>query len=262
MMLTDVNLSDARDIRINDYLLIFSLVFSYYDHFITIDREVKYLWTRPKKPSTYWFLANRYFFFSVGIIVALFQFMPPKSPKRSGVFFNNDLISQMASSKLRELQSITADSRGGKPALSIRTDDLAGICTIWMLVLAWLVYEYFISFGQLTPLLPQWALSPGHKTTATHLTFSCQVGLSYETSKRLGMAWAAMFAYDSIVFALTLIKTWRAARNIEIRARRLPMSTLLLRDGAIYFAVMALANLANILTFYARTPLLWIPLNH
>ncbi|KAF8890463.1 hypothetical protein BD779DRAFT_1517895 [Infundibulicybe gibba] len=51
------------------------------------------------------------------------------------------------------------------------------------------------------------------------------------------------------------MKTWREGRNVAIH-RRLPMITLFLRDGGIYFAVMALANLANILTFYFCGPFL------
>ncbi|KAF8876004.1 hypothetical protein BD779DRAFT_1804446 [Infundibulicybe gibba] len=101
-----------------------------------------------------------------------------------------------------------------------------------------------------------WAVFANQNTTVSQQMFDCHTGLSYDTSKRLAIAWEALFAYDSIVFALTVMKTWRAGRNIEIRARRLPIITLLLRDGAIYFAVMALSNLANILTFYFCGPFL------
>ncbi|KAF8876010.1 hypothetical protein BD779DRAFT_1677997 [Infundibulicybe gibba] len=197
----DVGLSDARDIHLDSYLRVFALVFLYYDHLITIDREIKFVWTQPKKPSTYWFLANRYFFFSVNIVVTLFEFMPSKSPKRFGVILSDELISQMVP-------------------------------------------------------LTVWALFAGQNTSTSQQMFGCHTGISYDTSKRLATAWEASFAYDSIIFTLTLMKRWRAGQNIDVHVQQLPIFTLLLRDGAIYFAVMALANLANILTFYFCGPFL------
>ncbi|KAF8874531.1 hypothetical protein BD779DRAFT_250608 [Infundibulicybe gibba] len=101
-----------------------------------------------------------------------------------------------------------------------------------------------------------WALFAGQATTVSKQTSGCHIGLSYDTSKRLATAWEALFVYDSMIFALTLVKTWWVGRNIKIRTRQPSLITLLLRDGAIYFAVMALSNLANILTFYFCGPFL------
>ncbi|KAF8879499.1 hypothetical protein BD779DRAFT_1151143 [Infundibulicybe gibba] len=100
-----------------------------------------------------------------------------------------------------------------------------------------------------------WAVFAGPKTVVLQQTFGCYARPSYDTSIRLATAWEAMFAYDSIVFALTLVKTWRR-RNVKFRMGELPIVSLLLRDGAIYFAVMALSNLANIMTFYFCGPFL------
>ncbi|KAG7086843.1 hypothetical protein E1B28_002764 [Marasmius oreades] len=77
---------------------------------------------------------------------------------------------------------------------------------------------------------------------------------------RLAAAWEALFVYDTILFVLTLHKTWRERprrRGIVMTEGRvyLPLLSLILRDGAIYYAVMALANLVNILTFYHRNDL-------
>ncbi|KAF5352989.1 hypothetical protein D9758_007966 [Tetrapyrgos nigripes] len=59
-------------------------------------------------------------------------------------------------------------------------------------------------------------------------------------------AWEALFVYDSLLFAMIIIKGYKNKRSME----RMPLLHMILRDGAIYFAVMALANLANIFTFY------------
>ncbi|KAF8890472.1 hypothetical protein BD779DRAFT_1517995 [Infundibulicybe gibba] len=98
-----------------------------------------------------------------------------------------------------------------------------------------------------------WALFFAKNTTVAQPMTSCHIGLSYDTSTRFAITWESVFAYDLIIFVLTLTKTWRAGRNMGM-----PLITLFLRDGnrATYFAVTTLSNLANILTFYFCGPFL------
>ncbi|KAI9459159.1 hypothetical protein BJY52DRAFT_384051 [Lactarius psammicola] len=48
----------------------------------------------------------------------------------------------------------------------------------------------------------------------------------------------------------------RKLHNMEISLSGMGLLDVFLRDGALYFAVMALANLANIFTFYFSRPAL------
>ncbi|KAF8876008.1 hypothetical protein BD779DRAFT_178612 [Infundibulicybe gibba] len=228
-------LSDAWDIRLDSYLRVFALVFLYYDHLITMDREIKFVWARPKKPSTYWFLANRYFLPSVNIVVTLFEFTPFKSLK------------SCESYRVSRQVLIVANHILVSVLMTMRVYALYGRSS-------WILGSMAI-VGAAAGGVTCWVLSAGQNTTTSQQIFGCNTGLSYNTSRRLVIIWKASFAYDSIIFALTLMRTWRAGRNIEVRAQ-LPITTLLLRDGAIYFAVMALSNLANILTFYFCGPFL------
>ncbi|KAH6908785.1 hypothetical protein BKA70DRAFT_1426674 [Coprinopsis sp. MPI-PUGE-AT-0042] len=52
-------------------------------------------------------------------------------------------------------------------------------------------------------------------------------------------AWEALFAYDSIIFTLTIWKTVKERRERRITGSTLLWWTLLLRDGAIYYAISA-----------------------
>ncbi|THV01708.1 hypothetical protein K435DRAFT_836765 [Dendrothele bispora CBS 962.96] len=66
-------------------------------------------------------------------------------------------------------------------------------------------------------------------------------------------AWEALLVYDMLLFVMVLLKGYKMKRSSE----RVPILEIVLRHGAIYFvpvvkSVMALANLANILTFYVR----------
>ncbi|EEB97744.1 hypothetical protein MPER_02871 [Moniliophthora perniciosa FA553] len=66
--------------------------------------------------------------------------------------------------------------------------------------------------------------------------------------------WLALFIYDMVTFILTAARTYKFWRKDNVQPLRMSLFPLLFRDGAIYFAVMAQANLANILTFYLCGP--------
>ncbi|EAU82115.2 hypothetical protein CC1G_09574 [Coprinopsis cinerea okayama7 len=70
----------------------------------------------------------------------------------------------------------------------------------------------------------------------------------------LAGAWEALFAYDSIIFTLTLWKTIKERRERRVTGVNIALVDILLRDGAMYYAIMALCNLANIMTFYFGGP--------
>ncbi|KAE9404651.1 hypothetical protein BT96DRAFT_412320 [Gymnopus androsaceus JB14] len=101
-----------------------------------------------------------------------------------------------------------------------------------------------------------WVLTDQNSTTSplgSGTLTGCHIGLSRKTAIRVAASWESLFVYDSMLFALTLIKTYRTRRKGTLRINLL---SLLLRDGAIYFALMALANLSNLLTFYLAPPYL------
>ncbi|KAF8996251.1 hypothetical protein BDQ17DRAFT_1364662 [Cyathus striatus] len=61
----------------------------------------------------------------------------------------------------------------------------------------------------------------------------------------IAAAWEALMVYDTMIFCLTLYKTWTTRLDHGITGIRIPLISLILRDGI----TMVLANLANILTF-------------
>lgn len=50
------------------------MLFFSYDYLITLSDEVHFIWQRPKRRSSYWFLLNRYLAFSTNFIMAFFTF--------------------------------------------------------------------------------------------------------------------------------------------------------------------------------------------
>jgi len=78
----------------------------------------------------------------------------------------------------------------------------------------------------------------------------CAEPLSHEQGIRLAIAWGGQLAFDVVVFFLTLYQS-----ILIVRTSRRPLISTLLRDGVLYFAILTVVNLANILTFLLAAPL-------
>ncbi|KAJ3559388.1 hypothetical protein NM688_g385 [Phlebia brevispora] len=87
------------------------------------------------------------------------------------------------------------------------------------------------------------------------LVEGCHISLNRIKAIRTAVSWEALFAYDVLIVSLT----WFKAHRERSRRRGLDKNDLfglIVRDGAIYFAIMAGANLLNTLTFYILAPAL------
>ena len=72
----------------------------------------------------------------------------------------------------------------------------------------------------------------------------------------IAVAWIAQAVFDMIIFGLTIYRTLQTRRFRDGRGLLLSGSglvDLVWRDGAMYFVVMAMSNVANIVTFYLLT---------
>ncbi|KAF7349450.1 hypothetical protein MSAN_01735000 [Mycena sanguinolenta] len=86
----------------------------------------------------------------------------------------------------------------------------------------------------------------------------CHSDFSRHTSMHLAGAWGVLFVFDTLVFCLTVFHAYSTQSRFGPGAQiNMPMYTLIIRDGAIYFGAIALANLANIVTFIVNG--FWIP---
>ena len=72
----------------------------------------------------------------------------------------------------------------------------------------------------------------------------------------IAVAWIAQAVFDMIIFGLTVYRTLQTRRFRDGRGLLLSGSgivDLVWRDGAMYFVVMVMSNVANIVTFYLLT---------
>jgi len=224
----------ARDIFAHNFLHLAAITFLFYDHLITSGNEIDYLWRRPKSASAYWFFFNRYFAFFGNITVTALEFtsLPLQSCKQYNLFrqlmlvLNQVLVCILLTLRIYALYS----------------------CSVRILT-------YMVGSGAVLAGISCWALF-GQKSAPAQQSSGCHIGLSRVTAIRLASAWEALFIYDSILFSLIVLKTWRTRKDFSMNASRtaVPILYIIFRDGATYFAVMALANLTNILTFYLCDP--------
>ncbi|KAJ7802294.1 hypothetical protein B0H14DRAFT_3781166 [Mycena olivaceomarginata] len=66
--------ADQSFSRLSRYVFIVGLVVLIYDHRLTLETEVKLMWSAKLRPGTYWFFAVRYIALSANIGVAVFNF--------------------------------------------------------------------------------------------------------------------------------------------------------------------------------------------
>ncbi|KAG2125038.1 hypothetical protein DEU56DRAFT_983397 [Suillus clintonianus] len=81
----------------------------------------------------------------------------------------------------------------------------------------------------------------------------CYESYDATTPASPGLAWVALFAYESLIFILTvsrIFKTKGLLRSPSLLMCRRNIIDIIFQDGAMYFAVMSLSNIPNILAFY------------
>ncbi|KAH7878197.1 uncharacterized protein C8R40DRAFT_1167601 [Lentinula edodes] len=80
--------------------------------------------------------------------------------------------------------------------------------------------------------------------TVTMNQAGCRFWLDQRDASCLALVWGGMLLFDFLVFSLTLYKALTLQRD-----SRMTLLSVLMRDGTIYFGVMAISIIGNMLTF-------------
>ncbi|KAH8796792.1 hypothetical protein DL96DRAFT_1566109 [Flagelloscypha sp. PMI_526] len=98
----------------------------------------------------------------------------------------------------------------------------------WIL---WLIILMALGFGGVAG----WSIASAPDSDVTGEDGQCpEPGIAPQTAIRHAVAWDCMFAFDTIIFALTMVRGYRATRESG-RRLSVPLVDVMLRDGAIYF---------------------------
>ncbi|KAJ3747799.1 hypothetical protein DFH05DRAFT_849602 [Lentinula detonsa] len=87
------------------------------------------------------------------------------------------------------------------------------------------------------------------ETVVVSNELGCQLWLNQQNASCLALVWGGMLLFDFLVFSLTLYKALTLQRD-----GRVTLLSVLMRDGTVYFGVMAISIIANILTFMLGIP--------
>ncbi|KAG1726402.1 hypothetical protein EDB19DRAFT_1752603 [Suillus lakei] len=202
-----------------------------YDHMVTLPEEIAFIWCRPKVLSAILFLVNRYVALVGNIFGLIIDFLPAVSDESCSKYM---LVREL----FLFLQQITVCL-----TLTLRTYALYGrsrrlLCCLVIISLALAGAASAGSFGD-------------NSNTATDMQGSdCHNTLTAETAVRYGLAWVAVFVYESLIFVLTIFRTCKIRGLLRLSLSRRNILDIMFQDGAMYFAAMTLINLPNILTYY------------
>ncbi|KAJ7151948.1 hypothetical protein C8R46DRAFT_1357579 [Mycena filopes] len=215
----------------------------YWDHLITLDAEIHHLWGSRKSMSAYWFYLNRYVGFFAGIPVAVLPFLPLSTQDCS----RYNLVRQGA---LVLMQSIAT------------TIMVIRVYALWGRNRRVLIF--LVALGACVVGTGLYSLT-GQKIDRQQSLGGCHFQLSQTTAYRIASGWEALFVLDSVIFGMTIYNahaTRQRAPPLNMNDVRfnpessLSLHQVLIRDGAQYFGLVALANLANISTYYFAAYLL------
>ncbi|KAJ7131497.1 hypothetical protein C8R43DRAFT_1133724 [Mycena crocata] len=219
-----------------------TLALLFYDYFLTLGWESSRYWGAKASWPTVLFFLNRYgtLLGNVPVVIQAFWTAPVSTNKISmytafsnGLYFDPHpyfiIIIQIIVGVMLILRTYALYQRS-KRVLSLLVVFSAGV----------------IGVGVWSTVFSGTAGNPGADLP---LYIGCTYEITKPQSVGLVIAWAAMGVFDCLIFFLTLY------RALSQRHRtRLPLLTVLLRDGSVYFGVMVISNLSNILTFLFGGP--------
>ncbi|EIW60024.1 uncharacterized protein TRAVEDRAFT_70525 [Trametes versicolor FP-101664 SS1] len=265
----------AYSVRWDTSLTLSALTILYYDYAMTIFSEIEYYWIPAKHSLSFFlFVTNRYIGI-LGPIPVFFEYFSAVSEHRSvsnrhcadiSTRSRSDVIPLDRCRQLQLYHQIFAMLSQAVVAilLILRTYALYN-CSKRMLAL--LISMHLggavhclirpsarrALHRELTRRLKSAVLtSKSPLTTDTPLGFRyslCNLSLTDDQGVHLALAWSAMLWFDTIIFLLTLYKAVLMRRELSGG-----LLEVLFRDGTIYYGILVVVNMINIITFLKTAP--------
>ncbi|KAJ7889536.1 hypothetical protein B0H14DRAFT_1161370 [Mycena olivaceomarginata] len=228
--------SDPQTIYLQNYCHLFPVCFLVYDQIITLAKEIDLVWRRPRAPSAYWFLALRYGALMINLPIGVFSFVSLPSPK---VW-------------MLQLRRRASSFHASHRACSLSGHDYSSLRSLWAQCARFVVADWNRGMSNGSYCVgrrgrPAWT-SPNRTFGMPFLHRSIRL---ISSSHCVGVFVRIRLYY----FGLTVYNAYLTRRAVG-PDQAMPIHRLMVRDGAIYFAAMAFANLTNITTFFINGRLL------
>ncbi|KAJ7121495.1 hypothetical protein C8R44DRAFT_981612 [Mycena epipterygia] len=229
----------------NYYFNLVSFTLLFYDYFLTFEWEVSRYWGSAFTWPNILFFANRYGTLLGNIPVVIHE----NRDVRLDALTKPPALTLSLWARCRHLESY-------HQYFIIATQVMVGA----MLILrTYALYErskrvltFMLSVTVGGVIVGLWSVvtgKAGDNSANLRLYFGCNYAISHSQGISLAAAWAGVAVFDCMIFLLTLYKVFTRRRP-----NGADLLTVLLRDGSVYFGVMVMSNLSNILTFVLGSP--------
>jgi len=211
------------------YYLLVSVVILCYDHVITFGQEVQLIWRQKFTFTTLLYVLNRYFTELAYIPTILFLFNSPHGPHM-----------QACSSFAHYPGSVSVVSQAVISAFLVMRSYALLRRQLWVLLVT--IPLSIVSVG-----VTAWAIVQVETATIVFGDQMSCVPVRMVSINPFRASWLVHTLFDTLVFAITVWKTYhwqKEQRRFGIKSR---LAELLLRDGSLYYVIMALVNLFNFL---------------
>ncbi|OBZ66687.1 hypothetical protein A0H81_13289 [Grifola frondosa] len=211
------------------YFSLIALTLLYYDFVLTISMEVERYWSGGRSWASFFYFVNRYLSV-LSIIPVVFEFFSNVSETVSINWL------RMVSQSFDKCYSITSVSS----LLILRTYALYNRSR----KILYLLISTF-GIGGLVSLLAMFMTSK-QEGSSNHVMIipGCDLTVSTKQGYYMAVAWGPILVFDGTVFVLTLYKALEVGRTWSGS-----LFKIMLRDGTIYFGIIAICYLSNILTY-------------
>jgi len=234
--MSDLTTDELLELNLNRYLQLIAFTILIHEYCITFTREVERFW-RHKRTTLVaaFFFLNRYFVPLGHVPVVFHNFWISTAHNKQIICHHLQtyhhyyvLIVQILVSVMLIVRTFALYGRSRRIlALTVGTMGAIAIVSCWSI-----------------------ATKPAETTNESRGHFvvnGCASPISQALALRYAKDWVGLLVFDTLIFALTLYKTLLSLRTRY--GSRSSILTLMLRDGSMFFGVMVVSNVANIVTF-------------
>ncbi|CAK5284733.1 unnamed protein product [Mycena citricolor] len=227
-MSTNASGADVHDQFVTSAFDILSFTLIVYDYLLTLDWEVARYWGTPFSWPTFFYYLNRYLTL-LGNSSILVDYV------WGGQLTPAKIAAYVMSSRRRWV-----------------SDEI--IVGIMLVLRTYALYERSIRalaamliFAAAVLAIAIWAtiVAPDTNQAALQLFSGCNFGTPHIAGVYLAIAWSCVTAFDALIFGMTVARV--LTRPEHSRRPGADLFSVMLRDGAVYFAFMTLMNVANVL---------------
>ncbi|KAG1799633.1 hypothetical protein EV424DRAFT_1545924 [Suillus variegatus] len=239
-----------------------------YDHMVTLQEEITFIWRRPKALSAILFLLNRYVALLSNICGLIKDFVPVSDERFIVLRFLNVyrlLNKDLAVRNMRYTDNWPFSSKQRSFVVNIMVIRTYALYGCSKRLLAWMVIVTIAltgiacagTFGQFSgdiEVVP----GLGCNETFSKSMYVVLIPVLCTRSKvvaelvvRIGLAYVALSVFDLIIFILTVRRICKAKNLLRLSlVSRNNIIDIIFCDGMMFFGAITLSNILNILTYY------------